>query len=152
MARRKSHEKAEYVRKSWQTRLPGKATDTHEKAVMLCLSLLQSQAYLDLSGNASKLYNYLLLQYKGDDIEQFVFNWAMACKVFPLYKNPNSFRKDINELITQGFIDCTEHGNTTRTKNIYAFSDRWKDTKAKPRKQKYKNTKEARAKRQDING
>ena len=45
------------------------------------------------------------------------------------WNNPNRFRKCMTELILHGFIRVIELGSTTRTKNIYIFSSKWKDLK-----------------------
>lgn len=58
---------------------------------------------------------------------QFYFNRGTYTKTYNLYKNPNQFVKDRDLLIYWGFINCVENGKTTRTKNIYQFSDRWQN-------------------------
>ena len=52
---------SEYKRKSFETRLPGKPADTHEKYVGLCLTMLMSDAYNNLSDGAKNLYVYMHL-------------------------------------------------------------------------------------------
>lgn len=103
----------------------------------LYASMLQSDAFLDLSPNAMKLYTYMKLQLYGVQLaekpnqrmEQFVFNKAMYTKVYPLFKNGEQFNKYCHELIAHGFIEEVENGRTTRTKNIYQFSAKWKEWK-----------------------
>lgn len=97
----------------------------------LYASMLQSEAYMDLSKNAMVLYQYMKLQYygakglPGHASTDFVFNKALYTKTYQLYTNPNQFRKDRDSLIEHGFIEYVECGKNTRTKSIYRFSDRW---------------------------
>ena len=94
-------------------------------------TMLQSPAYLTLSGGAVKLYNYMKLQlYGAKNIPEhpstdFVFNWAMASKTYPIYTNKKQFYKDRDMLIEHGLIEYVENGKNTRTKSIYRFSDKW---------------------------
>lgn len=100
-------------------------------SAVLFASMLQSNAYLDLSSNAKVLYTYMKLQLYGQAEKPqgkqdcFVFNKAMYTKVYPLFKNGEQFTKHCHELIRNGFIEEIENGHTTRTKNIYRFSDKW---------------------------
>ena len=55
----------------------------------------------------------------------FCFNWAMYKKTYKLGTNKNQFVKYRNELIKYGLIELVEYGGNTRTKNIYAYSDKW---------------------------
>ncbi len=43
-----------------------------------------------------------------------------------LYSDLRTFRKDIDKLITNGFIRQIINGYFTRSANIYGFSDNWK--------------------------
>ncbi len=43
-----------------------------------------------------------------------------------LYGDLKTFRKDLDELISKGFIKQVVSGWNTRTANIYGFSDKWK--------------------------
>jgi murein L,D-transpeptidase YafK len=53
----------------------------------------------------------------------------MYIKAFPIFTNGAQFSKCKNELIAHGFIEEIENGRTSRTKNVYAFSEKWKDWK-----------------------
>lgn len=96
----------------------------------LYASMLQSEAYTSLKPRAKAMYPYIKLQYYGQKTipdhtdTEFYFNWAMV-KGYELYTNPNQFREDMRSLVEHGFIEVTEHGKNTRTKNIYKFSDKW---------------------------
>lgn len=96
------------------------------------VSMIQSNAWLQLTNNSRVLYLYLKLQQygqksiEGRDERCFYFNKALYMKKYKLYTNAGQFRKDRDMLIKYGFIECVENGEFTRTKNIYRYSDRWK--------------------------
>ena len=48
-----------------------------------------------------------------------------ASEAKKLYSDLRTFRADVDRLIECGFINLIEGGWTTRTANIYGFSDRW---------------------------
>ena len=125
---RGSKNKQTYERQSFETKKPGKQTG--EPFAAIYSSMLGSDAWGQLSNNARVLYLYMKMQLFGGKRDglpegQFYFNRGTYMKTYNLYKNPNQFVKDRDLLIYWGFIDCIEHGKTTRTKNIYQFSDRW---------------------------
>lgn len=103
---------------------------------VLYAEMLQSPAWYQLSNNAKVLYSYMKLQLYGQkDKPQerqdcFVFNKAMYTKTYPLFKNGEQFNKHCHELIQYGFIEEVENGHTTRTKNIYRYSDKWQSWEA----------------------
>ena len=105
-------------------------------------TMLQSKAYKSLSNNAKVLYTYMKLQLYGqknvpdpDGLNRacFYFNKAMWLddkehpESYGLYKNGKQFKRDIDQLVKYGFIDVVEDNHTTRKKNIYSFSYRWKE-------------------------
>ena len=98
----------------------------------LYASMLQSKAYKSLSNGARTLYTFMKLQYYGakgikdHDKTDFYFNWALANKTYSLYTNNTQFKKDRDMLVEYGFIEVVENGKSSRTKNIYRFSDKWK--------------------------
>lgn len=48
-------------------------------------------------------------------------------EVYKLYKENNgrAFYRDMEQLISHGFISCVVSGESNRTKSIYRFSDKW---------------------------
>lgn len=118
-----------YVRKSFETRLTGRADLTGEKMVGMCLTQLMSDAWHNLSGNAKNLYLFMRLQYNGSNESCFYFNKALYQKQYKLYSNGTQFKKDLDQLCSNGFVRIVEKGKNTRTKNIYAFSDDWQQIK-----------------------
>lgn len=121
--------------RSKYTPKPFESVGGNKLSANIYVTMLQSPAYLTLSGNAAKLYNYMKLQYFGakniseHPAEDFVFNWGMASKTYPLYTNKKQFYKDRDMLIEHGLIEVVECGKNTRTKNIYRFSDKWQSWK-----------------------
>ena len=120
--------KPQYERKAYETRKPGKPTG--EPFAAIYASMIGSEAWEALTNNAKVLYIYMKLQLFGNRKDhlpegQFYFNRATYSKTYNLYKNQTQFYVDKDLLIKYGFIDEIENGKTTRTKNIYQFSDRW---------------------------
>ena len=118
-----------YIRKSFETRITGRADLTKEKIIGMCLTQLMSDAWHNLSGNAKNLYLFMRLQYDGSNENCFFFNKGIYQKQYKLYSNGTQFRKDLEQLVANGFIRVIECGKTSRTKNKYAFSDEWQRVK-----------------------
>lgn len=119
-----------YIRKSYETKKPGEPTG--EPFAAIYSSMIGSEAWEALTNNAKVLYIYMKLQLFGNKKDhlpegQFYFNRATYSKTYNLYKNQTQFYVDKDLLIKYGFIDEIENGKTTRTKNIYQFSDRWQN-------------------------
>lgn len=129
-----------YVRKPWETTKPG--TDKKEPYAALYVTMLVSNAWVNLSDEAKALYVVLKSQLKdtrnrelqGEDGEKprFYFNRSKAERLG--YTNPNKVKRCIDELIDQGFIKLEQSGWNTRTKSIYSFSDEWQKKELKPKK------------------
>lgn len=100
-------------------------------SAVIYASMMQSNAFLDLSANAIKLYLYMKLQFygqvqkPGDKPDQFVFNRSMYVTTYGIFSNGAQFTQYCHELIKHGFIELIECGATTRSNNIYKFSDKW---------------------------
>lgn len=122
--------KPQYERKAYETKKPG--TPTGEPFAAIYSSMIGSEAWEALTNNAKVLYIYMKLQLFGNKKDhlpegQFYFNRAIYTKTYNLYKNQTQFYVDKNLLVKYGFINEVENGKTTRTKNIYQFSDRWQN-------------------------
>ncbi len=134
-------QKQTYIRKSFETRIPGKPTETHEKYVGMTDTLVRSIAWNNLSKKAMCLYLCMRLQYDGTNDKGFYFNRGMWLddpkhrkNNYALFKSPNDFYKYRDELVTQGFIEVVESGKNTRTRAVYAFSDKWQKVQEKTTK------------------
>lgn len=98
------------------------------------VSMLQNKTWQSLTPRQQRLYIYMKAQYygqkqiEGQETESFYFNRSMWKETYKLYTNEKSFYTDRNALVEKGFITVAECGRTTRTKNIYSFSDKWKDS------------------------
>lgn len=120
MSRRKP-----YIPKAWESR------NGSRLSANIYITMMQSNAWMQLSKNARLLYLYMKAQYYGAKnlhdrpATDFVFNWALVSKTYKLYTNYQRFENDRDMLIKYGFIDLVENGKNTRTKSIYRFSDRW---------------------------
>lgn len=110
-----------------------------EPSASIYASMLKSPAWKKLKPRAQILYLYMKMQYYGvkekDKPERnplyFVFNEGIWKKTYGLYTNNKSFYQDRDMLVKNGFIEIVETGKTTRTKNIYKFSDNWHDSSQK---------------------
>ncbi len=115
----------QYIPKTWES------IDGNRLSANIYVSMMQSNAWMQLSKNARLLYIYMKAQYYGQKnlperpSTDFVFNWALVNKTYKLYSNKGQFENDRNMLIQYGFIEIVENGKNTRTKNIYRYSDKW---------------------------
>ena len=101
-------------------------------------SMAESPAWQDLTKGQQLLYVYCKLQYYGEksyqlkekeaNPEVFTMNRYKWCNKYKIYTISNSgqFYKDMEALISHGFIKCVLIGAKARVKNIYAYSDKWK--------------------------
>ena len=118
--------KKKYVPKNFESNKCG------DVSANIYASMVQSQAWNNLTNNARVLYMYMKMQYYGQktipnkEQECFHFNKALYTKKYRLYTNVNQFYKDRNLLIENGFIEI-DGGSTrhTREKMIYKFSAKW---------------------------
>jgi hypothetical protein len=122
-----SKSKNSFKPRTWETK-EGKKLSS-----VLYASMLESPAYMDLSDKATRVYTYMKLQFFGvkqDDKpsgndNQFVFNKAMYTQTYKLCSNWEQFALVSHELVKNGFIEEVENGHTTRTKNVYRYSNKW---------------------------
>ena len=97
--------------------------------------MMDSPAYHDLTPTQRDLYLWCKRQLYGQkDISSmpqhyFYFNRAMWCEKYQLYGDGNraGFSRDMEALISHGFVDCVYSGKISRTKSIYRLSSRWQD-------------------------
>lgn len=100
-------------------------------------SMLRSVAWKDLSGNQKALYVTCKAQYydvkkhPNEDRLQFHMNQNLWMKKYELYNEGNraGFYKDMDVLISHGFIECVENGKSTFSKSVYKYSNRWPEWK-----------------------
>lgn len=120
--------KKRYEKKSFES--DGSSGDTSANIYM---SMLQSEAWRDLTAQQQRLYLYCKAQYYGQkkkpNDDSLCFNMNQAkWSGYGLYKvtNASGFYRDMAALTAHGFIACVESGAATRTKSVYRFSDAWK--------------------------
>ncbi len=127
MAQRKSP----YQKKTFES-----DRSSNDTSANIFMSMLLHPAWIDLTARQKCLYMYCKAQYYGQsgsrsadrtDNTKFYFNRGLWLDVYQIYKtgNESAFYKDINALISHGFIICCENGKTTRTKSIYQYSSKW---------------------------
>lgn len=104
----------------------------NEKFTPIYDSMLDSPAFLSLTGNQKALFIYMYRKYDGanaknhpeNNPEAFYFNRSVYKA---LYSNPAQFARDRDALIEKGFIICLDCGVNTRTKAVYRYSDMWQN-------------------------
>ena len=117
-----------------------KITDTktccNEQHVRIARSMLYSDAFMTLNGNAMKLYMILRLKYFNEEENNFDFAFSKSLGVKILKISDNSektIRRSLKELVQHGFLDRTFNSNgggmKNKISNRYKFSTRWKDYK-----------------------
>ena len=97
------------------------------------MSMRMSAAWKELTAKQRDLYSCCKAQFyaekrkPNDNPLAFTMNQSKWCSLYGLYTKSNhmAFYRDMTALIEKGFIICVECGNITRTKSIYAFSDKW---------------------------
>lgn len=121
--------RSKYEKKSFES--TGVSGDTSANVYM---SMLLSEAWMDLTALQQRLYLYCKAQYYGekqkptDDKLCFTMNrakWSDKYRLYGKSSNQRGFYRDMSALIEHGFIVCQASGATTRKKSIYRFSDKW---------------------------
>ena len=80
------------------------------------ISLRQRGLYLEFKNKFTK--------YKNGDTNENNISFPRS-EYMQLYGNERTFRKDIDELISKGFIKVVTSGWTTRQPSIYGLSNLW---------------------------
>ena len=121
--------KKPYVKKQFES--TGVSSDISANIYM---SMLVSVAWRKLTARQCKLYLYCKAQYYAekkkpvkDNLLSFTMNKSKWSSLYKLYlkNNHKYFQKDMDALISYGFVRCLESGANSRTKSIYEFSDKW---------------------------
>ena len=110
----------------------GKSSDTSANIYM---SMLLSEAWMDLTATQQRLYLYCKAQYYAekkkpyDDRKCFTMNQSKWSKLYRLYKESNAkgFYRDMEALIDHGFIKCVFSGAISHQKSVYRFSSMWQN-------------------------
>ena len=120
--------KKKYTPKSFES------SKSKDVSANIYASMIQSNAWNNLTNNARVLYLYMKMQYYGQktipNMEQdcFYFHKSLFTKTYLLYKNTSQFYKDRQLLIDNGFIEIVGGSTkTTREKMIYRFSSEWQN-------------------------
>lgn len=134
-----SRNKKIYKPKSFES--TGASDDTSANIYM---SMLLSPKWQELTKRQQILYVYCKAQYyaekkkpkpmianiQEDEIRQlFTMNKSKWCKLYKIYceGGQGNFAKDMRVLQEKGFIEVIENGKTSRTKNIYKLSNKWRE-------------------------
>lgn len=89
---------------------------------------------MNLTANQQRLYLYCKAQYYDEkkkpiegDRESFTMNQHKWMTKYKLYKrgNESGFYRDMEALISHGFVTCFARGGNGCFKNIYRFSSMW---------------------------
>ena len=136
---------------SERTFLPKKKNGSNIKdtSANIYTSMLLSTAWHNLSSKQKELYLYCKAQYfgesksaeehktynetvKGENANlslRFTMNKSKWCEIYHIYTENTKryFYSDMKALIQNGFVRAVERGKDTFTKNIYEFSDKWRE-------------------------
>lgn len=133
--------KAKYKKRSYES-----DQSSSDVSANIYYSMMISDAWKDLKPRAKEVYLAMKMQkysqkrkpyslendgelfhYQEDD---FYFNRFKWQDEFGLCSNnPNSFKKDVDDLIAHGFIEIVRNGKNARVKSVYRYSDKWKSWK-----------------------
>ena len=122
--------KSKYKKKSFES------TETSsDTSANIYESMLTSAAWLELSAGQRSLYLICKAQYYAEktkplnDDTCFTMSQSKWADKYKLYSKNNAegFYRDMGALIEHGFIRCRQGGKAERTKNIYQYSDKWRD-------------------------
>lgn len=101
----------------WET----KASNGIEKRyVRLANTMLCSPAFLQLSGNATRVYVYMRIESAGKR------EFTMPRSKYIKFIKKDAFLTATEELEKAGFIEI-QHNANLRKPNVYRFSERWKE-------------------------
>ena len=104
-----------------------------DKFAGIYMSMVDSQAWSELTANQRVLYVYFKLQIHDKYLKSeygdlaFTFNRGKWRDKYGLYRDGNQqgFYRDRDALIEKGFVDCVKCGQRTKEKSVYRLSDRW---------------------------
>lgn len=120
-------------RKPYQKQMFESTGTSSDTSANIYMSMLMSEAWMQLSGMQQRLYLYCKAQYYAEkqkpdnDRLCFTMNQAKWSKLYKLYKESNAkgFYRDMEALINHGFVKCVFKGAISRQKSVYQFSSMW---------------------------
>lgn len=128
MAKRPKYQKKMFESAQW----------SNDTSANIYMSMLMSDAWMDLTNNQKTLYLYCKAQYyaqkdcgsndpKPDGLDSFTMNRSKWCKLYKIYTESNNtgFYRDMAQLIYHGFIVCSTCGQSNFTKSVYRYSSMW---------------------------
>lgn len=89
--------------------------------IRITLAMMESKAWKQLSSHAKEIYCYMKAKYNGKNENDISITYAEGRDLM----NERTFVKYVDQLIESGFIKIIHQGWTTRTPNIYGFSEQW---------------------------
>lgn len=95
--------------------------DKKKGFVSMTHAFIFDKHFLELTSNAKLLYMYMKDTYRGTNNFKYPQSFANNINMAPA-----TFKRAKKELIDKGFIEIVEWGYSTRTENIYSFSEKWK--------------------------
>lgn len=109
---------------SWETTAPG---GMERRYIRVADTFFCHPAYKALGDKAARLYLHMRMESGGK--REFELPYTKAQRIMPISRP--AIQASIAELSDRGFIDKVEHGKSTRTPNLYRFSERWKEDSPK---------------------
>lgn len=91
-----------------------------EPYISLTKSMLNSENWLSLNYSSQIVYIYMKMWSYGR--QEFKFSYSLALNFI---KSRTTFKKSIDELVKNGFIEITKISRTPGIGTIYKFSNKW---------------------------
>lgn len=93
--------------------------------VRLYFYMLESKAWNSLSPSSHDLYIKIRKEHKGRSENRLKLPYSQSGQ------SPATTARCLKELEKSGFIDVIQHGGLFHKCNVYALSERWKETQEK---------------------
>lgn len=94
--------------------------DFKEPYISLTKSMLTNEKWLQLSGATRTIYIYMKLWSYGK--QEFKFSYSLALNIV---SSKSTFKKAIDELVKNGFIEIIRISKTPGVGTIYKFTNKW---------------------------
>lgn len=91
-----------------------------EPYVCITKSMMTNERWLNLNYSSQIIYIYMKLWSYGR--QEFSFSYTLALNII---KSRSTFKKSVDELVNNGFIEITKISKTPGIGTLYKFSDKW---------------------------
>ena len=137
-----------YIPKTFESDQQFLVGRNYDTSANIYMSMMLSPAWMELSKAQQILYLYCKAQYYGknkkehrelltgeeimlnkdvDTSKRFFMNREMWLNLYKIYPDNGQFYKDIKVLCDLGFVKTVERNQHSKKRNIYEFSDKWRE-------------------------